>query len=458
MLLDDKHITDLVSIMRTLSITQKSVATGIGISRSHYNLALNLDKPEKGMGTDKWQLAFDFIESRIDRHISTLERYTVGENVELEPIERRVSLREMIALQQRFENLRQAVFKKGNDVLRVTPPGAIVPGNAVNFIPMSGESDLKDAVQNCHHFVALLSGPIKNGRSSLLTRLVQTAQDAHHRVYRIHFANQWRVSGDSELVLSSLYRIFFEGLTFKFDPDRSSGQWHTDFINEAKENWTDGQTVTVFVEGLEELATSQDKKRVLLRFFHWLNSLRDLDHEKPFDSFQIVALYAPFTEDAFKESPFHSQSERLHLSPFSREQVETLNTVYQLPVMVAQKAFELFLGQPYLTHQFIHTVHRVYTLEKSSIEKIVERESISAINLAVDGCYRRYWLEVCRFLAATQDDVSRLLSEVTSEPEIIEHHTHRVLRLAGVTSNTSDGEFAISPFVVAAIERGDIWS
>lgn len=456
MRVDRQYLVRLKNLMDELGMSQKDVSIGTSISRPHLSMSF---KKNKDMSEEKWKNVFEFLQAVVSKYRHVLSEGDEGSEHWANAY--KIGGKPLSNLELELSNLKFAFFKS-DETKKKAKPGELITSEAINHVgmassgdqrPLVKEEELHLAVREQKYFTILISGPLRNGRSSLIARLSATAKKAGHRVIHVGYASSHLVNAE-KIELRDLYELLFSESAFQFDPSLGRLGWGTSFKAQAESGWADGKTITLIIDGLEALATSDDRSDTILEFFHWLNSLRYFTPEPPFSQFQIIALHTPFSEDAYKASKFHSQAgQHNQLLPFCPDRCAQLAQSIGIPssAKVADDAYRLFLGQPYLTHYFLENVYQEKERRNDACwSELVETERGRSLECA--GAYRVYIDRVVSHLELAGLSVSSLFRELLGEPDKMEEHSLNTLRLSGALVLSADDTLVTPPFMRSAIE------
>ena len=415
---------------------------GLSVAKGAISMALNADLPERGLPREKWEALFAIIREQIQFH--RLRHPEVREH-------------EIAKLRSDLSDV-QASLLEGTGP-RFTAPGAFIVTDAYDCMSLHNEAYLHELVKRVEKFTVLIQGTVRGGRSSLLRRLIKTAEEAQHRTYCVDFSVSVLVL-ERELTLEKLYHYTMTRLGCPFNNAAGEYDWQFQFLGWARNEWTKtAQPVSLFLDALECLATTQKRRETIIRFLAWINSLREHSATPPFNNFQVISIYSPYEADAYSESLFHTQAGyRESLKHLDETQCVELCKRYELrnPETTGKSIFQFFHGQPFLTHSFIYRMrerggtYKNGTIGDEKYNQLLSLEFVSAKNREHE--YGRYWDAVRLFLESAANSSSKLLLErlMTKEPDLAAEEWSR-LRLAGLVYNDANGEPVIPEYVRQAM-------
>lgn len=245
-------------------------------------------------------------------------------------------------------------------VARIEPAGGAVPLDSQFYIQRPTDTEFAQALDR-HDGIVLLKGARQMGKSSLLARGLQRAEEAGDRV--VYTDLQTLNSADFtsvERFYPALAELMVDQLQIDYSRDQAWKPWRAPNVNFQAfvRDELLAKSPTPLVWGMDEvdrLFTCDFSGDVFALFRSWFNA-RPNDRKRLWERLTMVIVYATeaylFIKD-INQSPFNVGT-KLELHDFNLEQVAELNRRYGMPLKTAEEVnrfYNLVGGSPYLVRR-----------------------------------------------------------------------------------------------------------
>ncbi|HLP45011.1 MAG TPA: AAA-like domain-containing protein [Candidatus Kapabacteria bacterium] len=281
---------------------------------------------------------------------------------------------------------------------RIHPPGDPLNVEAPNYIERPADSQLDLLLEPMNpSTMYLISGGILCGKTSLLRRFKTNAQKKNFPTIHVDFQ---RLSYAENLNAGKVFEYIYQTIgeakisrkiekTPENKDEKGNIHWSKEKLFEyLKKHLETGEKTFLIIDSMDVLLSHSNDREPLNELISWLIMLRTYQGEAPFDELTIIAAMTILSYSPVYSSPLLTKAASIPLWYFGRTEIESLLKIYGIETDIEQistQIFELFGGQPYLSHLAVYDLY-----QGSNLSDIKER-AFEPIN-----GYKDYWLNIKR--------------------------------------------------------------
>ena len=240
-------------------------------------------------------------------------------------------------------------------------PAGAIPLDSAYYIERPGDAVASRALASPSGATVVIKGPRQVGKTSLLVRMMQQAEEAEQRVAFLDFQMLNSQLGDAD----HFFRLFARLLSFRLGvADGTDLYWQlpmpnpfrtTEYVAEHVLKQLEAEGVTSVLLAMDEVETMfETSYRTdffgMLRAWHSYRAINP--RWRKFNFILVTSTEPYFFIDNLNQSPFNV-GEVIEMEPFDRPRVDELNGRYGAPFTDKQVAalHRLLNGQPFLTRR-----------------------------------------------------------------------------------------------------------